>query len=66
MAVGGVDGELYAFGQALAEGWAARLREELPELASDVTRLQERRAEGQDAPPADHCFELGGCTDRVH
>lgn len=63
VAVGGVDGELYANGQALTEQWAARLRAELPDLTSDVARLQERRAEWQDAPPADRSFELGGCTD---
>lgn len=63
VAVGGVDGELYANGQALTQQWADRLREELPDLASDVTRLQAMRAEWQDSPPADRSFELRGCTD---
>lgn len=64
VAVGGVDGELYVNGQALTEQWAARLRGELPDIASDVGRLQAMRAEWQDAPLADRSFELGGgCTD---
>ncbi|MFD8887542.1 hypothetical protein ACFV0H_34400 [Streptomyces erythrochromogenes] len=65
VAVGGVDGELYVNGRALTDQWAARLRDDLPDLASDVVRLQARRAEWQDAPPADRSFELMGaaCTD---
>lgn len=63
VAVGGVDGELYVNGQALTEQWAGRLRAQLPDLASDVARLQARRAQWQDAPPADRSLELGGCTD---
>jgi hypothetical protein len=63
VAVGGVDGELYVNGKALTEQWATRLRTDLPDIASDVVKLQARRAEWQDAPPADRSFELGGCTD---
>ncbi|MGH3802692.1 MAG: hypothetical protein ACRDTD_21720 [Pseudonocardiaceae bacterium] len=62
-AVGGVDGELYANGKALTEQWAMRLREDLPDLASNVARLQAIRAQWQDVPPADRSFELGACTD---
>lgn len=63
VAVGGVDGELYANGKALTGQWATRLREDLPDIASDVARLQAIRAQWQDAPPADRSFELGACTD---
>ncbi|MDJ0383742.1 hypothetical protein [Streptomyces sp. G-G2] len=63
VAVGGVDGELYVNGKALTEQWATRLREDLPDIASDVARLQAIRAQWQDAPPADRSFELGACTD---
>ncbi|MGW0469552.1 hypothetical protein ACWDX6_30540 [Streptomyces sp. NPDC003027] len=47
----------------MTEQWAARLRSELPDVASDVARLQAMRVEWQDTPPADRSFELGGCTD---
>jgi hypothetical protein len=56
--VGGQDGELYVNGQALTEQWAERLRADLPGTASDVTRLQARRAEWLDSPPADRTRDL--------
>ncbi|WAP58174.1 hypothetical protein [Streptomyces sp. S465] len=63
-AVGGRDGELYVNGRALTQQWAGALRSELPDLASDITRLQAMRAEWLDAPPADRTLALAaGCTD---
>lgn len=43
-AVGGRDGELYVNGRALTREWADRLRTLVPELSSDVDRLQAMRA----------------------
>ncbi|MFI5753203.1 hypothetical protein ACIBBE_47105 [Streptomyces sp. NPDC051644] len=64
VAVGGRDGELYVNGQALTEQWAARLRADLPDIASDVTRLQVRRAEWLDSPPSDRTRDLAAaCAD---
>ncbi|MFF8919438.1 hypothetical protein ACF08M_40690 [Streptomyces sp. NPDC015032] len=63
-AVGGRDGELYVNGRALTQGWADHLRTMVPELASDIIRLQAMRAEWLDAPPEDRTLALaGGCTD---
>ncbi|MBT2401813.1 hypothetical protein [Streptomyces sp. ISL-100] len=45
VAVGSGAGERYVNGQALTEQWAARLRTELPDAASDVARLQTMRAQ---------------------
>lgn len=64
LAVGGRDGELYVNGRALTGEWAQELSGELPELASDVTRLQALRAEWLDSPPEDRTLALAdGCTD---
>ena len=53
-AVGGRDGELYVNGRALTREWADRLRTLVPELSSDVDRLQAMRAPGRRlAPVAD-------------
>ncbi|MFJ3926299.1 hypothetical protein [Streptomyces sp. NPDC090022] len=60
VAVGGVDGELYVNGRALTDQWASQLRDDLPDLASDVVGLQARRAQWQDAPPTDRSVELRG------
>lgn len=63
-AVGGLDGELYVNGRALTQQWADDLRAEVPDLASDVDRLQAMRAEWMDSPPEDRTLALaGGCTD---
>lgn len=63
-AVGGRDGELYVNGQALTRQWADELRAKLPELSTDVERLQAMRAEWLDAPPEDRTLALAGaCTD---
>jgi hypothetical protein len=63
-AVGGRDGELYVNGRALTQQWADALRAEVPELASDIDRLQAMRAEWLDTPPEDRTLALaGGCTD---
>ncbi|MEV6672698.1 hypothetical protein [Streptomyces sp. NPDC051162] len=63
-AVGGRDGELYVNGRALTRQWANDLRAEVPDLASDVDRLQAMRAEWLDSPPEDRKLALaGGCTD---
>ncbi|MFJ2203292.1 hypothetical protein [Streptomyces violaceusniger] len=63
-AVGGRDGELYVNGRALTQDWADHLRTMVPELASDIIRLQAMRAEWLDAPPEDRTLALaGGCTD---
>ncbi|MER5201177.1 hypothetical protein ACWD3J_47430 [Streptomyces sp. NPDC002755] len=63
-AVGGLDGELYVNGRALARQWADDLRSGVPELASDIDRLQAMRAEWLDAPPQDRTLALAGsCTD---
>ncbi|WP_267717277.1 hypothetical protein [Streptomyces sp. CoH17] len=63
-AVGGLDGELYVNGQALTQQWADTLRSEVPELASDIDRLQAMRAEWLDTPPQDRTLALAGsCTD---
>ncbi|MFJ9899602.1 hypothetical protein ACIQPR_40340 [Streptomyces sp. NPDC091280] len=63
-AVGGRDGELYVNGRALTQQWADDLRADVPDLASDVDRLQAMRAEWLDSPPADRTLALaGGCTD---
>ncbi|MBB5491509.1 hypothetical protein [Nocardiopsis metallicus] len=63
MAVGGRNGELYANGRALSATWADRLRAQLPDLASDVDRLQAIRAEWQDGPPRDRSMALEECND---
>ncbi len=63
VAVGGRNGELYANVRALTNGWAADLRTQLPELASDIDRLHAMRAKWLDGPPADRSFELTGCAD---
>ncbi|WP_327180818.1 hypothetical protein [Streptomyces sp. NBC_01334] len=63
-AVGGRDGELYVNGRTLTRQWADDLRAEVPDLASDVTRLQATCAEWLDAPPQDRTLALAGaCTD---
>ncbi|CAM5274834.1 hypothetical protein BOQ63_000775 (plasmid) [Streptomyces viridifaciens] len=64
LAVGGRDGELYVNGRPLTRQWAEQLREQVPELASDVDRLQAMRAEWLDSPPQDRTLALAGaCTD---
>ncbi|MER6706793.1 hypothetical protein [Streptomyces fumanus] len=63
-AVGARDGELYVNGRPLTRQWADALRAEVPELASDIDRLQAMRAEWLDNPPQDRTLALvGGCTD---
>ncbi|MGW8557980.1 hypothetical protein [Streptomyces tubercidicus] len=63
-AVGGRDGELYVNGRALTRRWAEDLRAQVPDLASDVDRLQAMRAEWLDGAPEDRTLALaGGCTD---
>jgi hypothetical protein len=63
-AVGGRDGELYVNGRALTQQWADELRAQVPELASDVERLQAMRAEWLDTPPQDRTLALASdCTD---
>ncbi|MFH8350442.1 hypothetical protein [Streptomyces sp. NPDC018045] len=49
---GGREGELYVNGQALTRQWADELRTKVPELPSDLDRLQAMRAEWLDAPSA--------------
>ncbi|MGW6308289.1 hypothetical protein [Streptomyces niveus] len=64
-AVGGRDGELYVNGRALTRSWADELSTKVPELSSDVDRLQAMRAEWLDGPPEDRTLALAGaCTDR--
>ncbi|WP_234315338.1 hypothetical protein [Streptomyces globisporus] len=64
-AVGGLNGELYVNGQALTGQWAEELRKHVPELSSDLDRLQAMRAEWLDSPPQDRTLALAGaCTDR--
>lgn len=64
-AVGGLDGELYVNGQALTRQWADALRVRVPELSSDLDRLQAIRAEWLDTPPEDRTLALAdACTDR--
>lgn len=63
-AVGGRDGELYVNGQALTRQWADELRARVPDLSSDLDRLQAMRAEWLDSPPEDRTLALAGaCTD---
>ncbi|MFH8477089.1 hypothetical protein [Streptomyces sp. NPDC018000] len=63
-AVGGRDGELYVNGHALTQQWADELRAKVPDLSSDVDRLQAIRAEWLDVPPEDRTLALAdGCTD---
>jgi hypothetical protein len=64
--VGGCDGELYVNGHALTQQWADELRAKVPDLSSDVDRLQVMRAEWLDVPPEDRTLALAdGCTDRT-
>lgn len=63
-AVGGRDGELYVNGQALTRQWTDELRTQVPELSTDLDRLQAMRAEWLDSPPQDRTLALAGaCTD---
>ncbi|WP_149563201.1 hypothetical protein [Streptomyces cacaoi] len=63
-AVGGRDGELYVNGRALTGEWSEELRAKVPELSSDLDRLQAMRAEWLDSPPEDRTLALAGaCTD---
>ncbi|MGW7319901.1 hypothetical protein [Streptomyces sp. NPDC054865] len=64
-AVGGRDGELYVNGRALTGQWSEELRAKVPELSSDLDRLQAMRAEWLDSAPEDRTLALAGaCTDR--
>ncbi|WP_338675978.1 hypothetical protein V1460_25640 [Streptomyces sp. SCSIO 30461] len=63
-AVGGRDGELYVNGQALTRQWTDELRTQVPELSTDLDRLQAMRAEWLDSPPQDRTLALArACTD---
>lgn len=65
-AVGGRDGELYVNGRALTRQWTDELRAKVPELSTDLDRLQAMRAEWLDSPPEDRTLTLAGaCPTRT-
>ncbi|MFF4384438.1 hypothetical protein [Kitasatospora sp. NPDC001547] len=60
----GAGGNLYVNGRPLTGQWAGQLREPVPELASDIDRLQAMRAKWLDSQAEDRTPALAGaCTD---